>query len=123
LLQLSAPSLPPADRASSFSPRILLTTIVLLLLLAGSVMWLYQRSERRHWTREEAIPAIAKLKSEDKSLAAFLLLKKAEQYLPGDSQLARLAEQNTTHVSATSSPASAMVEIQDYDATVLKSAR
>ena len=96
LLQLSAPSLPAADRASRFSPRILLTAIVLLLLLAGSVMWLYQRSERRHWAREEAIPAIAKLKSEDKSLAAFLLLKKAEQYLPDDPQLARLAEQNTT---------------------------
>ncbi|MGB2641780.1 MAG: serine/threonine-protein kinase, partial [Candidatus Acidiferrum sp.] len=114
LLQLSALSLPPADRASRFSPRILLTAIVLLLLFAGSAMWFYRRSERRHWAREEAIPAIAKLKSEDKSLAAFLLLKKAEQYLPGDPQLARLAEQNTTHVSVTSSPAGATVEIQDY---------
>jgi serine/threonine protein kinase len=113
LLQLSA-SLPLADRASRFSPRILLTAIVLLLLPVGSVMWLYQRSERRHWAREEAIPAIAKLKSEEKSLAAFLLLKKAEQYLPDDPQLARLAEQNTTHVSVTSSPARATVEIQDY---------
>jgi serine/threonine protein kinase/dienelactone hydrolase len=114
LLQLSAPSLPPADRASRFSPRILLAAIVLLLLLAGSVMWLYQRSERRHWAREEAVPAMAKLKSEDKSLAAFLLLKKAEQYLPDDPQLARLSEENTTHVSVTSSPANATVEIQDY---------
>ena len=114
LLRLSVPSLPPAVRASPFSPRILLTAIVVLLLLAGSVMWLYQRSERRHWAREEAIPAIAKLKSEDKPLAAFLLLKKAEQYLPGDPQLARLAEQNTTQVSVTSSPESATVEIQDY---------
>src|ERR1700678_76372 len=114
LLQLSAPSLPLADRASRFSPRILLAAIVLLLLLVGSVMWLYQRSERRHWAREQAIPTIAKLKSEEKSLAAFLLLKKAEQYLPHDPQLARLAEQNTTQVSVPSSPASATVEIQDY---------
>ena len=114
LLQLSALSLPSVDRASRFSPRILLTAIVLLLLFAGSVMWLYRRSERRHWAREEAIPEIAKLKSEDKPLAAFLILKKAEQYLPGDPQLARLAEQNTTHISVTSSPASATVEIQDY---------
>jgi eukaryotic-like serine/threonine-protein kinase len=114
LLELSALSLPPADRESRFSPRILLTAIVLLLLLAGSVMWLYRRSERRHWAREEAIPAIATLKSEDKPLAAFLLLRKAEQYLPGDPQLARLAEQDTTHVSITSSPAGATVAIQDY---------
>ena len=114
LLQLSALSLPPADRASRFSPRILLTAIVLLLLLAGSGMWLYRRSEPRHWAREEAIPAIATLKSEDKPLAAFLLLRKAEQYLPGDPQLARVAEQNTTHVSVTSSPAGATVAIQDY---------
>jgi len=34
--------------------------------------------------------------------------------LPDDPQLTRLAEQNTTHVSVTSSPASATVEIQDY---------
>jgi serine/threonine protein kinase/dienelactone hydrolase len=114
LLQLSAPALPPGNRASRFSPRILLTALVLLLLLAGSVTLLYQRSERRHWAREEAIPAIAKLKSEEKSLAAFLLLKKAEQYLPDDPQFARLAEQNTRHVSVTSSPAGATVEIQDY---------
>jgi serine/threonine protein kinase len=50
LLRLSVPSLPPAVRASPFSPRILLTAIVVLLLLAGSVMWLYQRSERRRQT-------------------------------------------------------------------------
>lgn len=114
LLQLSAPSPPSAVPPSRFSPRILLTTIVLLLLLAGSVIWLYERSVRRQWAREEAIPSIAKFKSEDKSLAAFLLLKRAERYLPNDPQLAQIAEQETTHVSVTSSPAGATVEIQDY---------
>ncbi len=114
LLQLSAPSPPPAVRPSRFSPRILLTTIVLLLLLAGSVIWLYERSVKRQWAREEAIPSIAKFKSEDKSLAAFLLLKRAERYLPDDPQLAQIAEQDTTHVSVTSSPVGATVEIQDY---------
>ncbi|MGB2625869.1 MAG: bifunctional serine/threonine-protein kinase/formylglycine-generating enzyme family protein [Candidatus Acidiferrum sp.] len=114
LLQLSAPSPPPAVRPSRFSTRILLTAIVLPLLLAGSVIWLYERSARRQWAREEAIPSIAKFKSEDKSLAAFLLLKRAERYLPDDPQLAQIAEQDTTHVSVTSSPVGATVEIQDY---------
>jgi serine/threonine protein kinase/dienelactone hydrolase len=114
LLRLSASSLPLAGRNSRLPPRMFLPAIVLLLITVAFVMWLYQRSERRHWAREEAIPAIAKLKSEDKPLAAFLLLEKAEQYLPGDPQLARLAEQNVTRVSVTSSPRGATVEIKDY---------
>jgi DNA-binding winged helix-turn-helix (wHTH) protein/dienelactone hydrolase len=90
------------------------TATLLIVFLAAAVVWLYQRSEKRRWAREEAIPAITKLESEDKSLAAFLLLKEAEQYLPGDPQLTKIAEEDTRIVSITSSPPGATVEIQDY---------
>ena len=64
------------------------------------------------WAREEAIPALAKLNGENNSLAAFLLLKEAERYLPGDTQLQQIAGETTESASITSSPTGASVEIQ-----------
>ncbi|HKE29073.1 MAG TPA: serine/threonine-protein kinase [Bryobacteraceae bacterium] len=59
-------------------------TVVLVLVVAGISAWLYQRSENRHWAREQAMPEIARLQEQHRPLAAFLLLKKAEKYLVGD---------------------------------------
>jgi eukaryotic-like serine/threonine-protein kinase len=114
LAKLSAPLSSPASRELRVSRRYAVAATLLTVCLAGTAVWLYQRSEKRHWAREEAIPAITKLESEDKSLTAFLLLKEAEQYLPGDPQLTKIADENTRVVSVTSSPPGATVEIQDY---------
>ena len=84
------------------------------VLLTGIGGWFYLHVDRRHWARDEAIPEIAKLNAADKSLAAFLLLKKAERYLPADSDLAHTAQANTRIVSIASSPPGAAVDIQDY---------
>jgi serine/threonine protein kinase/formylglycine-generating enzyme required for sulfatase activity/predicted esterase len=86
---------------------------ILFVLVAGMSVWFYQRSERRHWAREQTIPEIAKLAG-TKPLAAFLLLGKAEQVLPADPQLAQLAQSFTRLTSVESTPAGAKVEIQDY---------
>jgi serine/threonine protein kinase/dienelactone hydrolase len=86
----------------------------LILLLAGLSLWFYQRSEKRHWAREQAIPEIGRLTNERKPLAAFRLLQKAQTYLPGDPQLAHIAEGLTHAVSVRSTPAGATVEIKDY---------
>jgi serine/threonine protein kinase len=114
LTQLSAPALPPASRELRVSRLYAVPAALLMILLVAFGVWFYQRSEKRHWAREEAIPGIAKLKSENKPLAAFFLLQKAEQYLPADPQLAQIAEQDSRVVSITSSPSAAAVEIQDY---------
>jgi serine/threonine protein kinase/formylglycine-generating enzyme required for sulfatase activity/predicted esterase len=87
---------------------------VLILLAAGGSGWLYQRSEKRHWAREQAIPAIGRLTSQNRPLAALRLLDDAQKYLPGDPQLARIARELTHVVSVRSSPAGATVEIKDY---------
>lgn len=113
LAQLSAPA-PPSNRGLRLAPRYVVPGAVVIVLLAASGVWFYLRSERRHWAREDAIPEIASLKDADKSLAAFLLLQKAQQYLPSDPQLAQIAEGNTRAVSIASSPSGATVEIQDY---------
>ena len=84
----------------------------MLAILGGG--WLYQRSERRRWAREEAIPEINRLNGETKPLAAFQVLLKAEQILPGDPRLAQVAQNSTRFTSVKSPEAGAKVEIQDY---------
>jgi len=87
----------------------------ILVVLAGALsIWFYQRSEKRHWAREQAIPEIARLKDQNKPLAAFHLMHEAEKYLPGDSQLAEIARNLTHAVSVRSTPEGASVEIKDY---------
>ena len=84
----------------------------MILLLAGGG-WFYHRMEQRRWVREEAIPQVANLAAKE-PLAAFLLLRKAEQILPSDPQLAGIAKSSTRFTSVESTPAGAKVEIQDY---------
>jgi dienelactone hydrolase len=87
---------------------------VLILLAAAASVWFYQRSEKRHWAREQAIPEIGRLTSQTKPVAAYRLLEEAQRYLPGDPQLARIGEGLAHEVSVRSTPAGATVEIKDY---------
>jgi serine/threonine protein kinase/dienelactone hydrolase len=87
---------------------------LMILLIVGAGLWYYQRSEKRRWAREQAMPEIARLSGENKPLAAFLLMQKAQQYSPGDPQLAQSAEDITRIVSIRSSPPEAVIEIKDY---------
>jgi dienelactone hydrolase len=114
LTKLSAPALPRTSRELRVSLAYAVPAGLLLLVFVASGFWFYHRSERRHWAKEEAIPRITKLKAADKSLAAFLLLKEAQRYLPADSQLTQIADEDTRVVSVTSSPTGANVAIQDY---------
>lgn len=85
-----------------------------VLLAVGASIWFYQRSEKRHWAREQAIPEISRLTNRNKPLAAFRLLREAQTYLPGDPQLAQIAEGLAHDVAVRSTPAGASVEIKDY---------
>lgn len=87
---------------------------ILLLLVAGASVWFYQRSEKRHWAREQAIPEIGRLMSQNRPVAAFRLMRDVQNYLPGDPQAAQIAEALSHLVSVRSSPPGATVEIKDY---------
>jgi eukaryotic-like serine/threonine-protein kinase len=113
LARLSTSSLPPQVPAKQVR-RVAMTVAFLLLVAIACAIWLYHRSSQRHWAREVAIPQITSLLSQNKSLAAFLLLHEAETYLPSDAQLKQIADENTILASITSSPSGATVEIQDY---------
>ena len=114
LMRLTATNPVLSGRAKPMS-RILITAGVLvamvLVMLGG---WQYHRFSQRRWAREEATPRIASLLNAKRSLAAFLLIEKAQKILPSDAQLRQIAEENTSPVSITSTPAGATVEMQDY---------
>jgi predicted esterase len=101
---------PPRSR---WRPVAIIPAIVALLIIAAGGAWFYHRSEQRHWVREHAIPEISQLASKQ-PLAAFRLLGRAEEILPGDAQVAQIAQSSTQLTSVDSLPAGAQVEIQDY---------
>jgi len=106
---LDAPSPRPARPRTAYA----VVAACLILLVAAGAFWLYRRSEQRHWAREQAMPQIASLATKQ-PVAAFLLVQQAEQILPGDPQLEKLAQSFTRTASIDSTPEGAKVEIQDY---------
>ncbi len=108
---------PNSGRSTVRLPRsLMMAAAAVLLILIGLGGWLARRSAHRQWVREEAIPQIASLIGQKRPLAAFLLLHKAQGYIPGDPQLTQIANENTQPLTITSSPAGATVEIKDYSA-------
>ncbi|MEP6492224.1 MAG: bifunctional serine/threonine-protein kinase/formylglycine-generating enzyme family protein [bacterium] len=116
LAQLSAPQTSPQG-ARRFTSAALVPALLAIILAASAGTWFYQRSEKRHWARGQAVLESAKLQAVDKTLAAFLMIRDAQQILPADSQITALVAEMSSDVSIASSPPGATVEIQDYTAT------
>ncbi len=114
LLRMSASGLLPAEPVTRFSRTFILSSVVVLLIVAAAAGWLYHSWSQKHWARDQAIPQINDLLSQQKKLAASLLIERARKILPGDPQLKQLADSNSTTVSITSTPSGANVAIQDY---------
>jgi eukaryotic-like serine/threonine-protein kinase len=114
LSRLSITSLDQGKPAKQASRSLYVAVAVAFLLAITAGLWLYYRSSRRHWARDEAIPQASSLLAQNKPLAAFRLLDKAAEYLPSDPQIKQIADENSTVASITSSPAGATVQIQDY---------
>ena len=112
LVQISSSS--RGLNAKRQSRTIAFAAVAALLITIVAAAWLFHSSSKRRWAREEAVPQIIRLTSEGKSLAAFGLLEKAQSYLPGDTQIKQLAEQNTLIASIASSSPGSTVAIQDY---------
>ena len=85
---------------------------VLLIAIAGG--WFYWQLRMVRWAQEKAVPEMAKLRDENKPLAAFLLAQQAHKFLPDDKPLNQAISEMTQRVSIDSSPEGAKVEIQDY---------
>jgi eukaryotic-like serine/threonine-protein kinase len=115
LTRMSSASLTALEEPKRRFSRLMTAGVVVALLLAvGAGVWLYHRLGDVRWATEDAPPQIVKLIATTRPLAAFLLLEKAQRFAPTDPQLKKIADENTTSTSVTSSPSGATVEIQDY---------
>ncbi|MGH9733943.1 MAG: bifunctional serine/threonine-protein kinase/formylglycine-generating enzyme family protein [Candidatus Acidiferrales bacterium] len=112
--RLSAPAAAVGQSGVKVPFGLAIAGAILLIAVLVSAAWLYHRSNERVWARDQAIPEIAKLQNQRKALAAFLVLKRAQEILPRDARLAQLAADSTGLVSVASSPSGASVEIRDY---------
>lgn len=114
LSQISSSALGVA--AKRVPRRVTIGAFAALLVTLAAAGWLYERSSRRQWASEQAVPRIESLLSEGKPLGAFSLLEKAQSYRPDDPKIKQLAEKTTFVGSITSSPSGATVSMQDYTA-------
>ncbi|HEY1731085.1 MAG TPA: protein kinase [Terriglobales bacterium] len=87
---------------------------LLVALVAGIGGWFYWQLKKVHWAQEEAIPRIARLREQDKPLAAFLLAGQAKRFLADDKGLNGTLADMTEKVTIDSTPEGATVAIQDY---------
>jgi serine/threonine protein kinase/dienelactone hydrolase len=115
LLSQMSGAIPLANEPNKPLRRWITAAVVVALLAGGAASaWLYRQAAGRRWAKEEAIPQIARLIDLRTPLAAVLVLDKAEKYLPSDSQLQQISNDNTQTVSIVSEPSGAQVEIEDY---------
>ena len=70
-------------------PRHAVLAATVVLALAGLGAWWWMRAAGPRWARDVALPEIARLVEKDDNYHAFLLARKAQPHLPGDSALHR----------------------------------
>jgi len=89
-------------------------SLLLLALLAIASGVTYRHYSRVRWLREEATPEIRELAMQRKGMAAYRLIKEAEEYAPNDSTLAKVKAGALWPNAVLSSPAGADVYARDY---------
>jgi dienelactone hydrolase len=88
--------------------------LLLLALLAVAGGLTHRHYSRVRWLREQATPEIRELAMQRKGIAAYRLIKQAEQYAPNDSTLAKVKAAALWPTVIISSPAGADVYARDY---------
>jgi eukaryotic-like serine/threonine-protein kinase len=82
-----------------------------LLLVAG---WMFWRSRRIRWVHDEALPKIQDALMQQKGVAAYKLMQRAETYAPGDPLLKKAKSENYWPLDVRSEPPGAEVYVRDY---------
>ncbi len=95
-------------------PRVILSGLLAIAVLAVLVTGLVLRNARIRWAREQALPEIARLIEQRKFVAALRLARQIEQFVPDDPLLARLDRDFSLPVSIRTSPPGADVYMKEY---------
>jgi dienelactone hydrolase len=111
---LSAPRADVEPRTIAARPMTVVAIGAVLAVALCAAAWAGLGWSHRNWARTQAPPQIQRLILADLHLAAFQELRRAQQYLPRDTTLTRLANANIDTVAVRSTPSGAKVEIQDY---------
>ncbi|MCM2316349.1 MAG: protein kinase [Thermoanaerobaculia bacterium] len=119
--ELSSESL-PARRSRASRVRLAATTGLLVVLLAALGGWLFVRSSKQRWVRNEALPQleavvdkIQMLEEGRESWDAFMLARRIETVAADEPLLDRLRPRFTRQITITSNPPGAEVYVRYYD--------
>jgi cephalosporin-C deacetylase-like acetyl esterase len=106
----------PASWRSVVTPRVALTSLAGLVLVAGGgAFWSSRLGAETRWAREEAIPQILRLIESDSYPAAFAIAERAERHIPDDPILADLWPKISAMQSVGTEPPAVDVYIKPYD--------
>jgi len=97
-------------------PRVAIPLIVTVLVVVLAVTWLVRRNAQIRWAREQAIPQITDLMEKMRSVEAYNLARRAEQYIPNDPMLQKLWPEMSRTVTINSKPEGADVYMKEYNA-------
>lgn len=98
-------------------PRVLVSLMLLLSLIAVVGSWYVDRQAKIRWAREEALPEIERLveASWRDYTGAYELAEEAEKFIPNHPKLAELMARCSLHTSITTQPPGAKIYIKEYD--------
>ena len=105
---------PPPATARPLNRRYAIAGALALVVISTIAGLAYRGAARRQRVREQLIPEIVRLVADEKTAAAFAVVRTAERDLPDDPDLARVAATATRFVSVGSTPPGAFVEVEDY---------
>ncbi len=103
----------PEGRAGHGRKVALGIAAVLLLASAG---WVFQRSRKIRWAREEGLPEVLRLVSEGSYGTAYERAREVERYIPTDPLLMKSWPELSTRVSIEMLPEGADVYFKHYEA-------
>lgn len=96
-------------------PKFLIPAALLCLAIIFVVAWFVRRNQRIRWVHETALPQIEQLQLAWKGMAAYKLLRQAQQYAPRDPDVANLEARIGFQLKIHSRPSDADVYARGYD--------
>jgi eukaryotic-like serine/threonine-protein kinase len=97
-------------------PSVAIPVLLILLTLGSLSAWLFHRSSRVQWARDQAVPQIAQLIEKENLGAAFALAVQAERFIPNDPMLGKFWPAISWSGSIKTTPPGVSVFRKNYNA-------
>ena len=102
-------------------PKVAIPAAVILLAIALSAVWYFNRRAKIRWAKETLLPRIEEIimaenPGRENLIDAFKLVRKAEKYISGNPKLSELASKCAVNISIDTSPPGARISLKKYSA-------